>query len=150
MQCGIAVDLPPATRRAPQIAGRSKACHRGIHTTAAPCLPPLKTHIVLALPHQAARVLSRSHPVLAFHIPAARSYRPSLTPHLRYHRLHPVCGSRMLMPWRPIFAGIGVGVAPRTSRRQNQLSLRRQQHFVMHRCPLGHLCMGIILLRCPM
>jgi hypothetical protein len=121
MHSEIAVDLLRATRLLPPIAATSIACHRGSHTTVASRLVPLKTHIVRVLPHQAARVHSRPHPPLGFHIQAARFY---LTRHLHYHQLHRVCGSRTQMLWRPTFAGIEVGADPRMSRRRNQLSLR--------------------------
>jgi len=131
MRYEIAVGPPRVTQLALQIAGTSKACHLDSHTTVASRLPPLKTHIVLA-PHRAARVPSRPHLPLAFHIQVAHFYRPLLTRRLRYRRLHHECWNRTQALWKLTFVGIEVAAVPRTSRQQNQLSLRRPHPLGVH------------------
>jgi hypothetical protein len=151
MRYEIAVGLLRATRLPRPIAATSRACHRGSHTTVASRLVPLKTHIARVLPHQAARVHSRPHRPLGFHIQAARFYRPFLTRYLHYHQLHRVCGSTTQMLLRPTFAGIEVGADPRMSRRRNQLFLRlRPQHPLgVTEFPLDRRRTRMTLLRCP-
>jgi hypothetical protein len=150
MHSEIAVDLLRATQLPPPIAATSRARHRGSHTTVASRLVPLKTHIVRVLPHQAARVHSRPHLPLRFHIRAARFSRPFLTRHLHYHQSHRVCESTTQMLWRPTFAGIEVGADPRMSRRRNQLlfPLRPQHPMVVTEFPLVRRGTKMTLLRC--
>jgi hypothetical protein len=135
MRCGIAVGPLRAARLPLQIVETSKACHRDTHTPVASRLLPLKTHIVLVLPHRAARVHSLPRLPPAFHIQATRIYRPLLTQPLRYRRLHRECWSRTQTLWKLTFrvVGIEVAVVPRMSGRRNQLSLHQPHPLGVHR-----------------